>query len=40
MTMKGYINYVAYVAISRGYLTDKYRTNFECLPISFYLETE
>ena len=25
--MKGYINYVAYIAISRGYLTDKYRTS-------------
>ena len=25
--MKCYINYVAYIAISRGYLTDKYRTS-------------
>ena len=25
--MKGYINYVAYIAISRGHLTDKYPTS-------------
>ena len=25
--MKGYINYVMYIAIQQGYLTDKYRTS-------------
>ena len=24
--MKGYINYVMYITIQQGYLTDKYRT--------------
>ena len=27
MLMKGYINYVMYIAIQQGYLTDKYRTS-------------
>ena len=27
MLMKGYINYVMYIAIQQGYLTDKYCTS-------------